>query len=304
MIDILYCFHYPAEDKDALIRFANSLFSIEFQEMCPTLRINVINTHPNNTIEDFLYKTVSRWDLRYLHIPYLNPYKFMQFHRAFALNNGIRRLCDNNIIQISDIDIVYPYWHFYRMEKLMEKHDLLTFTGYRILDADYYYKHSDLLRSSRNEFVKCHGVPLLKRDVFNYVNGFDEEYIDRGLEDCDFIERVKATKKFGVLEDVDHEICHLWHKPWNTDTDPNNSNRIRYNEKIPLYKNGTLDPTKVNSLTNISSDGLLPCPFCGGEAKEENQRGQWEGYNIKNIYCQKCAATASSKEDWNRRIKL
>lgn len=60
----------------------------------------------------------------------------------------------------------------------------------------------------------------------------------------------------------------------------------------------------VESVKGSSEDdnGLLPCPFCGGEAKEEPQRGTWGGYKITNIYCQKCSASISNKEHWNKRI--
>lgn len=46
---------------------------------------------------------------------------------------------------------------------------------------------------------------------------------------------------------------------------------------------------------------FLPCPFCCGEAKEEAQRGTFEGYGITNVYCQKCGASVSDKETWNKR---
>ena len=46
---------------------------------------------------------------------------------------------------------------------------------------------------------------------------------------------------------------------------------------------------------------LKPCPFCGGEAREELTHGQFEGYGQKTIYCQQCSATSSNAEDWNTR---
>jgi len=48
---------------------------------------------------------------------------------------------------------------------------------------------------------------------------------------------------------------------------------------------------------------LLNCPFCGGEAKEEEKRGSFGGYGFKRVYCQKCTANAK-KEDWQKRVIL
>lgn len=75
-------------------------------------------------------------------------------------------------------------------------------------------------------------------------------------------------------------ICHICNK----------SNQPKRNYT------GNIEPNKIEEVH------LLPCPFCGGEAKEELQRGSWESYNIKNIYCQKCGANVSNREIWNKRI--
>lgn len=46
---------------------------------------------------------------------------------------------------------------------------------------------------------------------------------------------------------------------------------------------------------------LKRCPFCGGEAKQEQARGSFGGYNLTKVYCQECSANTSSVEKWNRR---
>lgn len=49
---------------------------------------------------------------------------------------------------------------------------------------------------------------------------------------------------------------------------------------------------------------LLPCPHCGGEAKEEQTKGSFGGYHLTTIYCQNCSASAPNKKIWNKRVIL
>jgi len=49
------------------------------------------------------------------------------------------------------------------------------------------------------------------------------------------------------------------------------------------------------------SEELKPCPFCGGEAREQEQRGSFGGYGLTEIYCLDCSARSSDKDDWNTR---
>lgn len=49
-------------------------------------------------------------------------------------------------------------------------------------------------------------------------------------------------------------------------------------------------------------DDLLPCPFCGGKADERLVPGEWEGYQIKHIYCTNCGADRGNKKQWNKRV--
>lgn len=51
-----------------------------------------------------------------------------------------------------------------------------------------------------------------------------------------------------------------------------------------------------------SSPKLLPCPFCGGSAKEQQAKGSFGGYKITRIYCQGCGSSAHDRMRWNSRM--
>jgi len=51
------------------------------------------------------------------------------------------------------------------------------------------------------------------------------------------------------------------------------------------------------------SEELKRCPFCGGEAREQEQPGSFGGYGITEISCRDCSARASNNDDWNTRTE-
>jgi len=48
-------------------------------------------------------------------------------------------------------------------------------------------------------------------------------------------------------------------------------------------------------------DELLPCPFCGGEAKYDNDVGPMDEGFWEWIGCTKCSAKTDTIEEWNTR---
>ena len=46
---------------------------------------------------------------------------------------------------------------------------------------------------------------------------------------------------------------------------------------------------------------LRNCPFCGGHAHQRQVPGSFGGYNLTEIACRNCGATATDAETWNRR---
>ena len=68
----------------------------------------------------------------------------------------------------------------------------------------------------------------------------------------------------------------------------------------PIGEDVTFDDLSSVIKPRDAKEELDPCPFCDGEAKEEQTRGSYGGYNLKTVYCQSCGASAK-KDAWNTR---
>ncbi len=240
-IDVLYTLRIDVHDEDAFLRFRCSLSSI-LKQSYRNINICICDSSAVS-IKPFLDEVLKVY--KYLHYPYTSPLTG-DFYRAYMLNLGIKELCKSKYIQISDIDIVYNANHIFRLVSLIDKYDYIEFVGWRVLEK-VYSDSIDKLKDRKKEFLYCVGIPFIKKSLFYELQGYDEEYEDKGHEDCDFYMRAKMLLNNRVINNMNLvEIYHLFHERWNTDHIMGNKNRERYLERISKYSSGTEDIRNVN----------------------------------------------------------
>jgi len=246
MIDILFVVWADPKDNDFFERFKHSYLSLHFGTF-KAFRVCVVDASLRS-VRHRIQSFCANFD--YLHVPR------KKFIRAWALNVGMKELVTADIVKISDADLVYCQLHLQKtLNKMQEGFDLVTNAGHRLGVKVYSHDLNYLLTLPVDPVYKrpvvggrwgwtTPGTPMLTRSLFFDLNGFDEEYIEQGCEDSDFIERAKVMVGGSrVAYNWDGVTCaHLWHeRVWET-----GKNRRLLKQKMELIHHGKVKPGGVN----------------------------------------------------------
>lgn len=83
-----------------------------------------------------------------------------------------------------------------------------------------------------NEFTFIGNFGIIKKSIFQKVNGFDENYIGWGLEDTDLIMHLcMGDFKYTLLKKHNIDVIHLTHISKNTDSHSKNQNLFNQKEQ-------------------------------------------------------------------------
>lgn len=114
-----------------------------------------------------------------------------------------------------------------------------TFPNVRSLTQDgnfeCWYTHPSKVRDSNRAPMLnfCQGV---SRNLVNQIGGFDEAFVDYGLDDDDFELRLMAHG--AVFERVDTLVSHQWHPHYASDVYQRDTNEKRYYARVEQVNRG------------------------------------------------------------------
>lgn len=163
------------------------------------------------------------------------------FHKSKALNKGCS-LSDKKYLLILDSDIILSKGYIRRCIKVSERYEKDCAIGGRKflmklkpedikndIDSEELRKKENIIEVElENLFVKDElyditkhywsnlygGAIFLKRDTFNKIGGYDEDYIGFAYEDC-YLGLQLRRNKIKILLDYNAEIYHMHHDKHN-----------------------------------------------------------------------------------------
>lgn len=154
-----------------------------------------------------------------------NDSRGQEWNKCIALNIGAN-LAKSDFLSFTDIDLMFHSKYIESIyNKMSEEVQLYTqvfmvdesFTKYDTIFSDAITVPGELCHTSGK------GIVVVSKRVFEEIGGYDEYYVDWGIEDNDFHIRLCS---FGLREDwVDNQgsVYHQWHQ--------SNANLKKYPEK-------------------------------------------------------------------------
>lgn len=165
-----------------------------------------------------LSKTLSNYFSEYKKIKYIYfNARGLLWNRGHALNIGVKHSKNNSLIT-ADIDLIYSSNFLEKIKKEFLDKDLLNYNCYYLPKrfSDYtkiQNKPQKVAKKLKASPETALGLMIVKKELFNKVNGYDEYYKVWGAEDNDLIFRFK---KLGVESSwfVDNSVFvfHQWHE--------------------------------------------------------------------------------------------
>lgn len=242
-VDVLYLICSNPNDSGSLERLRLSVESI------------LIGTYQDVRIcladlsEVSLYKALCKT----LPVPfaYCHRHRSGPYNRSYNINVGVRNLIRSRMFFISDIDIIYPRDHIQKHIDLEGKYPLVFSHVVRLEKGLWSSDYEKLKQHKKGPEVPIGGICFCRRMTFINLNGYDELYEGWGGEDDDF--RVRMSYFGDVITPKERKVStvfHLWHEPYIKDQSVQfgfrDKNAATFFQRERLYKEGKLDPSKVN----------------------------------------------------------
>lgn len=220
-------------NTDALIRFKNSLKSLSYNK---NYRILISEVGPTSSYEK-LKDIIS--DFEYY-------YTFNEdFDASISKNNAYKYLIKNELFTFMDIDIIIPnnfvdlvFEYYNKYKKAFICSYVRTNEGHPI---DYDSLMKEYIDAKR---ITESGILVCSRQLYNQLNGFDEEYRGWGGRDSDFYMRAEIMGEFRKCLDI--VLYHQYH-PRNFG-EYKESNKIRYKRRKSICKKYSSEITNFKGL--------------------------------------------------------
>jgi hypothetical protein len=218
-IDVIYPVYTNLENKDEKF-FRRMTCSVESllknKATFPDFRIIVSDSSPTS-LKSTLDQILPMDLIDYLYRPLQTRIQtgYGRFSKPHTMNVAVKEKVTAPLVKISDIDIVYSEDHMEKIAFMMERVDVLTYRGHR-MHNEFYSSDLNTLLKQPGEYLQTPGIPTLRTALYHKIRGYDEhpEYV--GLEDSDFLLRLRYMAKANMLQDWEGvTIAHLWHvKEW------------------------------------------------------------------------------------------
>lgn len=186
--------------------------------------LNSLNTQTNKEFEVVFVNTGSELEFSKSLKEVVESYDFTtyiyhdtrgkEWNKCVALNIAAKH-AKGNYLGFTDIDLMYHSGYIEHLYPLLnEKAQLYT----RVHMVDQSFTDYDRVFESGEEVpgTLCHtsgkGILMVHREAYEAIGGYDEYYVDWGIEDNDIFIRLQEYGLNEVWADhVKHPVYHQWH---------------------------------------------------------------------------------------------
>lgn len=228
----------------------HGLASLARQNLSSEIEVVVVNDGDVNDETENVCRSVQNLNVTYLPIEKEHGWRVP----GFAINYGVKKT-DSDVIFISCAEM-------YHLDNTVEEMMNAFKSNQKILaipDGKDDIKANILNKLNRNETITDEdynslnhslGVILpffmgMNRKDFEYIGGYDEDFVGFGYDDNDIIDRMKGMKN--EYQVVNARVIHLWHERLDYSLDNKN---YKYNYDLYMDRKGTLTRNKGKSWGN------------------------------------------------------